>query len=87
MERIIPFITYVIVGLLLVLILKLVFKLGIKPLLKIIINILVGGMVLFLINYIPGIEINITVIKAVVVGFLGFPGVVVVLIYYFLFER
>ena len=50
----------------------------------ILINALIGGIVLFLINLTGIIVIDITWISALIVGFLGIPGVIIVILLHFL---
>ena len=60
-----------------------VISLPIKIIIKLLINALIGGVVLFLINLTGLIALDITWITALIVGFLGIPGVVVVIILHF----
>lgn len=67
-------------------ILKLI-ALPVKIIIKLMLNALIGGVVLFLINLIGihfGLILNITWITALIVGFFGVPGVIIVLILQFL---
>ena len=64
-------------------ILKLI-SLPIKIIVKLLINALIGGVVLFLINLTGLIALDITWITALIVGFLGIPGVIVVIMLHFL---
>ena len=64
-----------------------IISLPIKIIIKLMVNALVGGIVLFLINLIGanfGLVLDINWITALIVGFLGVPGVVIVLILHFL---
>jgi inhibitor of the pro-sigma K processing machinery len=79
-----PLISYALVAIILILLLKL-FHFKIKTIITILINIIAGGLVLFLINYIPGIDIQIDIIKSLIVGVFGLPGVIVILILHFFF--
>ena len=65
------------------LILKII-SLPIKLIIKLLINALIGGVVLFLINLTGLIVIDITWISALIVGFLGIPGVIIVILLHFL---
>lgn len=85
LEPFYPIICYAIIAIIVILLLKL-FHFKLKTIISMIINIIVGGLVLFLINYIPGIEITINLWKALFVGVFGFPAVVIVVIAYFVFE-
>ena len=87
LEKVLPYLGYILVAIVVILILKLIFKLGPKQIIKCAINIIIGGLILFLINYIPGINIHIDIFKSITVAFLGVIGVVIVVIYYFLIER
>ena len=82
MEQYMPYITYIITAIIFILILKFVFKFGIKNILKVIINIIVGGIVLFILNMIPGLNLPITTINSLIVGIFGIPGVIFVVIYH-----
>ena len=86
-EQVMSYLGYILVAIAVILALKLVFKLGAKQIIKCAINIVVGGLILFLINYIPTINIPIDIFKSITVAFLGVIGVVIVVIYYFLVER
>lgn len=79
-----PLISYALVAIILILLLKL-FHFKVKTIITILINIIAGGLVLFLINYIPGIDIQIDIIKSLIVGVFGLPGVIVILILHFFF--
>ena len=62
-------------------------SLPIKIIIKLMINALVGGIVLFLINLIGarfGLVLDINWLTALLVGFFGVPGVIIVLIMHFL---
>lgn len=83
MEELWPYITYFISALIFVLILKFVFKFGIKTIVNIVINIIVGGIVLFLINLVPFINLPINAINALITGIFGVPGVIFIIIYYY----
>ena len=82
-----PILSYLLAAFLVFIVLKFVFKFGISKIIKFLINTLIGGVILYLINYIPGINIPIDIFKSIVVGIFGVVGVVIVLIYYFLIER
>ncbi len=60
-----------------------IFKIKWKFIISLLINILVGGIVLFLVNYIPGVTLEINALNALFVGILGVPAVIILLIYYF----
>ena len=83
----VPYLTYILTVIVFILLLRFVFKFTLKRIFKFVINIIVGGLILFLVNYIPGINITLDVIKSIVVGILGVPGVIIVIIYYFLIEK
>ena len=63
-------------------ILKLI-SLPIKIIIKLLINAFIGGVVLFLINLTGLIALDITWITALIVGFLGVPGVIIVILMHF----
>ena len=80
-----PLISYALVAIILILLLKL-FHFKVKTIITVLINIIAGGLVLFLINYIiPGINIQIDILKSLIVGVFGLPGVIVILILHFFF--
>ena len=67
-------------------ILKLI-ALPFKIIIKLMINAFIGGAVLFLVNLVGarfGLVLDINWITALIVGFLGVPGVIIVLILHFL---
>lgn len=86
-EKTLPYIGYILAAIVVILVLKLIFKLGTKQIIRCAINIVIGGLILFLINYIPGINISIDIFKSITVAFLGVIGVVIVVVYYFMIER
>lgn len=61
-----------------------IISLPIKLIIKLLINALIGGVILFLINLTGLIVIDITWISALIVGFLGIPGVIIVILLHFL---
>lgn len=70
-------------GIVLLYILGLLLVIPIKVILKLIGNALVGGLILVVVNLVGGlfgISIGINPITAIIVGFLGVPGVVLLLI-------
>jgi inhibitor of the pro-sigma K processing machinery len=75
---------YVIGVFLLLIFAKLIFK-SIKIVWKVLINALAGGLAIWVLNLF-GTGININWITALLVGFLGIPGVIVVLILQFVFH-
>lgn len=75
----------ILIGVLLIFLLILkVFKVSLKIILKFAINALVGGIILYAVNYIPGINLEITWINATLTGIFGIPAVIVILILYFI---
>lgn len=76
------FIPYIIAVLVLFIVLK-ILTLPMKIIIKFIINAIVGGVVLFVLNLL-GIGFTITWVSALIVGFLGIPGVIIVAIMQFL---
>ena len=82
MEAYLPYLTYIVTAVIFILILKFIFKFGIKTIVKFIINTIAGGIVLFLINMIPGVIIPINIINSFLVGVFGMAGVVFLLIYH-----
>lgn len=81
MEKYLPYIIFIGVAILLALILKFVWKIGGKRLVALICNTIVGGIILFVINMIPGVYIPITIFYSIIVGIAGVPGVIFVVIY------
>jgi len=75
-------ITYILAVLILFAVLKLI-GLSMKIIMKFIFNALVGGIVISLINLF-GANITLTWLTAAIVGFLGVPGVIIVLIMQFM---
>ncbi|NLC04643.1 MAG: pro-sigmaK processing inhibitor BofA [Tissierellia bacterium] len=72
-----------IIGLVLLYIVGLLLVIPIKILIKLLINGLIGGVLLFVFNLIGGIfglSIPITALNALIAGFLGVPGVILILI-------
>jgi len=61
-----------------------IISLPIKLIVKLLVNALIGGVVLYLINLTGLIALDITWITALIVGFLGIPGVIIVIILHFL---
>lgn len=71
-----------------VIIIAKVFSWPLKMIAKLVINILLGGVLLFVINFFGvnfGITIPINWITALITGFLGIPGAVLLLIFQFIF--
>lgn len=80
-------ILYYIGGLILIIILGKLLVLPFKILFKLFLNGIVGGIVLFLFNLIGsnfGLELAISPLNAIIVGLLGVPGVILLLIFSFL---
>ena len=59
------------------------FKVSLKIILKIVLNALLGAIILYLVNFIPSVDIPITWINALATGIFGIPAVIVILIIYF----
>lgn len=79
----IPNILGFLLGLVLLYIIGLILVIPIKVIFKLIINGLIGGLILFLFNLVGGlfgIAIAINPLNAIIVGLLGVPGVVLLLI-------
>ena len=80
-------ILYYIGGLILILILGKLLVLPFKILFKLILNGIIGGIVLFLFNLVGssfGLALAISPLNAIIVGFLGVPGVILLLVFNFL---
>ena len=74
---------YLIIALVLIVILKII-KVKWKVIISLLINILVGGIVLFLVNYIPFINLEVNIINSLIVGVFGALGVILLLIFNFI---
>ena len=59
------------------------FRIKWKFIISLIINAIIGGVVLYFINYIPGINLSINIINSILVGVLGIPGVILLLVLFF----
>ena len=80
------YVSFFIAVLVLFIILK-ILALPFKIIIKLMLNALIGGVVLFLLNLIGsnfGLVLDINWLSALIVGFLGVPGVIIVLILQFL---
>lgn len=78
-----PTIISFVLGLALLYIIGLLLVIPIRILIKLIVNGLIGGVLLFIFNIIGGLfglGITINPLNAIIVGFLGVPGVVLILI-------
>lgn len=67
----------------LILLLGKIFVWPMKIILKLVINSIIGGVVIFLINLLGGaigLAIPLNIVTALIVGFLGVPGVIVLII-------
>ncbi|NLY86754.1 MAG: pro-sigmaK processing inhibitor BofA [Tissierellia bacterium] len=74
---------YYIIGLFLLYLVGLILVWPIKKIIKLIVNGILGGITLFLFNYIGkyfGLSIAINPLNAIIVGFLGVPGVILLLV-------
>ena len=78
----IEILTFIGAVMVLCIILKII-SIPVKIIVKLLINALIGGVVLFLINLTGLITLNITWITALIVGFLGIPGVIIVILMHF----
>ncbi len=77
------YIQIIIIAIVVLLLAKFVLNLNIKRIIELIVNILLGIIVLWLINRFGGslgISIPINIITALVVGILGLPGVIILLL-------
>lgn len=73
-------------GLILLYVVGMVLVIPIRIIMKLLINALVGGVALFIFNIIGGIfnlSIAMNPLNAIIVGFLGVPGVILILILQF----
>ena len=87
MDKYLPYITYVVTAVIFILILKFIFKFGFKTIISLIANTIAGGVVLFLINLIPGLNLPINITNSLLVGIFGLPGVIFLFIYHLFLER
>ncbi len=74
---------YYIIGLFLLYIIGLILVWPIKKIIKLIFNGILGGVILLFFNYIGkffGLSIVVNPLNAIIVGFLGVPGVILLLI-------
>lgn len=79
-----PFLPYIIAVLVLFIVLK-ILSMPMKIIIKLVINALIGGIVIYVLNlFNVGIVLN--WITALIVGFLGIPGVIIVAILQFVFH-
>ena len=71
----------IILGVILILWLPLkLFKVSFKVIWKLLINALIGGVVLYLLNLIPGISMPINWLTTILTGIFGVPAVIVIFI-------
>lgn len=80
-----PYLSFFIALIVLVVVLKLI-SLPFKLIIKLVINALIGGIILYVINLIGaqfGFTLDITWITSLIVGLLGIPGVIIVVILQF----
>ena len=80
-----PIIVAYAVGILLILLFGRILVIPLKMVLNLVYNGLIGGLVLWLVNLIGspmGFSLPITVWTALLVGLLGLPGVVLLIVYY-----
>lgn len=64
------------------------FLVPIRLILKLVYNAIIGGIMLWVVNYIGGhfgFAIAINPVTALIAGFLGLPGVVLLILYYYFF--
>lgn len=83
-----PIIAAYAVGIVLILLLGRILVFPLKVVLKLVYNGLIGGLVLWLANLVGaplGFALPITVWTALLVGFLGIPGVLLLILYYVFF--
>ena len=56
------------------------FKLSFKIIWKLLVNALIGGLVLFVLNFIPGVNMPINWLTTILTGLFGVPAVLVIFI-------
>ncbi len=76
--------TFVGAMIVLYIILKII-SIPVKIIVKLLVNAFLGGVILFLINLTGIIALDINWLTSLIVGFLGIPGVIIVIILHFLF--
>lgn len=84
----IPIIAAYAVGILLILLFGRILVVPLQIVLKLVYNGLIGGLVLWLVNLIGapmGFALPITIWTALIVGLLGIPGVLLLILYYMFF--
>lgn len=84
----IPIIVAYAVGILLILLFGRILVVPLQIVLKLVYNGLIGGLVLWLVNLIGapmGFALPITIWTALIVGLLGIPGVLLLILYYMFF--
>ena len=84
----IPIIAAYAVGILLILLFGRILVVPLQIVLKLVYNGLIGGLVLWLVNLIGspmGFTLPITIWTALIVGLLGIPGVLLLILYYMFF--
>ncbi len=70
---------FIIVVLAIILVCKL-FRISLSTICKLIINIVVGLLVIWLLNFIPGVDIPFTWWSGLIVGVFGLPGTIIMLV-------
>lgn len=78
------FIILAIVFVIIVLILAKLLKFTIKTIFKILINFIIGLAAVFLLNLIPGVAIPLNWLSGIILGVLGLPGAIILLIISFI---
>ncbi len=78
------FIILAIVFVIIVLILAKLLKFTIKTIFKILINFIIGLAAVFLLNLIPGVDIPLNWLSGIILGILGLPGAIILLIISFI---
>lgn len=74
------YITMIITAIVVILIAKFLLNLNLKKIITLIFNALIGFVVLWIINYTGLISIPMNIITALVVGALGLPGVIILIL-------
>jgi inhibitor of the pro-sigma K processing machinery len=77
------YLTIVLTAIIVILLAKFVFRVNLKRIVELIINVLLGILVLWIINKFGGslgINIPVNIITGLVVGILGLPGVIILLL-------
>ena len=74
------YLTIILVALAVVILSKFLFKIDASKVLALVLNVIVGSIILWLINYTGLVSIPLNLITSLIVGVLGLPGVIILVI-------